>query len=267
MNENDCVTYAVDQGVARIAFNRPQQRNAISLAVHRRLGESLDDIAARDDVRVVLLTGEGESFCSGQDLGERKVESDSGEAMAAIIGESIGERYNPLVRRLLALPVPLVCAVNGPAVGAGASLALIADITIAAERAKFVYGFARIGLMPDCGGSWILPQLAGNARAMGMALTGEPISARQALDWGLIWKVVPDDELAGAALALARQLASGPTRALVATRDAIRSSHGRSLDAQLDVELAGQKVLAASDDYREGVRAFKEKRAPQFGGR
>lgn len=266
MGDETCVKYTVEQGVARIAFNRPEQRNAISQAVHRRLGEVLTDIESRDDVRAVLLTGEGSAFCSGQDLGERNTDSLTGEAMSAIVAESIGERYNPLVRRLLALPVPLVCAVNGVAAGAGASLALMADVVIAAESARFVYAFSKIGLMPDCGGSWILTHLAGNARAMGMALTGEPVGARQAHDWGLIWKVVPDADLAAEAQALARQLASGPTAALVATRNAIRSSHGRSVSEQLDIELAGQIKLAGSEDYFEGVRAFKEKRKPVFRG-
>lgn len=267
MNDDQCIIYAVEGGVARITLNRPDQRNAISLAVHRRMDEVLSDIEARDDVRAVLLTGEGKAFCSGQDLSERKVEECSGEQLGEAVRESVGSRYNPLVRRLLALPVPLVCAVNGVAAGAGASLALMADIVIAAESARFAYVFSKIGLMPDCGGSWILPHLAGNARALGIALTGDPISARQALDWGLIWKVVPDAELAAEAWAMASQLANAPTKALVATRDAIRSSHERSFDAQLDLELEQQALLAASDDYREGVSAFKEKRQPVFRGR
>ncbi|MBU6268438.1 MAG: enoyl-CoA hydratase/isomerase family protein [Sphingomonadales bacterium] len=253
--------------MARITLNRPAQRNAISLAVHRRLGEILDEIEWGGAARAVLLTGNGPAFCAGQDLSERKVETATPEALAATIGESIGARYNPLVRRLRALPVPWICAVNGAAAGAGASFAFLADLTLAAESARFSYAFSKIGLMPDCGGSWVLPRLAGTARAMGMALTGEAVTAKQAEAWGLIWKAVPDAELADAAEALARQLADGPTAALVATREAIRGSGGRDLDGQLDHELEGQIRLAATADYGEGVRAFKEKRAPRFRGR
>ena len=265
--DDDCVLFAVSDGIARITLNRPAQRNAISLAVHRQLNEALNAIETRADVRAMLLTGNGPAFCAGQDLSERKLDGSATEAAAAVIGESVGQRYNPLVRRLSALPVPWVCAVNGAAAGAGASIALLADLTVAALSAKFVYAFTRIGLMPDSGGNWLLASRIGTARATAMAMTGEAVSAQQAEDWGLIWKAVPDTDLVDAADAAVRMLAAGPTRALIATRVAMRAASGLDFDAMLELELEGQRQLAASADYREGVLAFQQKRAVRFEGK
>jgi 2-(1,2-epoxy-1,2-dihydrophenyl)acetyl-CoA isomerase len=260
----DEVLFSVRGGVARITLNRPEQLNAISLGVHRRLREILDELESRGDIRVMLLTGAGRAFCAGQDLGERKVEDG---APPLDLGESVGTLYNPLVRRLSALPFPWVCAVNGVAAGAGANLALLADIVIARDSACFVQSFARIGLMPDCGGSWTLPHLVGQARALAIALTGEPVSARDAAAWGMIWKAVPDAEFDGAVEDLVARLASGPTLGLTATRDAIRSAWSRDLGEQLDLERDGQRRLGLSQDDREGVSAFKAKRPAVFAGR
>ncbi len=259
----DCVLFSVGDGVARITLNRPSQMNAISLGVHARLRAILDEIEAREDIRVILLTGAGRGFCAGQDLGERPVEQDA----PLDLGESVEQRYNPLVRRLVNLPVPLVCAVNGVAAGAGASLALLADMVVACESASFILSFAKIGLMPDTGASWVLPRLIGQARALGMAMTGERIPARQAEEWGMIWKAVPDADFAEAVEASVAALAKAPTRGVMATRDAIRGSWLRDLDAQLDLERDGQRRLGHTADYREGVSAFRQKRSPEFRGR
>lgn len=262
--DDDCVLFSVSGGVARITLNRPEQLNAVSLGVHRRLREILDEIETRGDIRVMLLTGAGRAFCAGQDLGERKVEEG---APPPDLGESVGTLYSPLVRRLAALPFPWVCAVNGVAAGAGANLALLADIVVAKESARFIQSFARIGLMPDCGGSWILPHLVGQARALAIALTGEPVSASDAATWGMIWKAVPDAEFDGVVEGMVTTLAGAPTLGLTAARDAIRSAWSRSLDEQLDLERDGQRRLGQSQDYREGVSAFKAKRSPRFVGR
>lgn len=263
MSDDDCVLFSVNEGVARLTLNRPEQLNAISLGVHRRLGEILGQMEARDDIRVMLLTGAGRAFCAGQDLGERKVEEG---APMPDLGESVGTLYNPLVRRLMSLRFPWVCAVNGVAAGAGANLALLADIVVAKESARFIQSFARIGLMPDCGGSWTLPHLIGQARALAIALTGEPVSARDAAAWGMIWKAVHDDDFADCVEQLVAGLAQAPTLGLVAAREAIRTAGSRSLDEQLNLERDGQRQLGRSRDYREGVSAFKAKRPPVFAG-
>jgi len=263
MAERDCVLFSVEDGIARLTLNRPDRLNAISLAVHERLAGIMTELEQRHDVRLLLLTGNGRAFCAGQDLGERRVE----DPTDMDLGESIEARYNPLVRRLVSLPFPFLCAVNGVAAGAGANLALLADIVVARESARFVQSFARIGLMPDCGGSWTLPHLVGQARALAIALTGEPVSARDAATWGLIWKAIPDDEFHEEVDRLALMLARAPTKALLATREAIRSAWMRSLDAQLDLERNSQRELGRTRDYREGVLAFKERRVPCFVGR
>lgn len=260
----DAVLFGVSEGIARITLNRPDRLNAISLDMHRRLAEILDAVESRSDVRVMLLTGAGRAFCAGQDLGERKAEDG---APPPDLGESVGTLYNPLVRRLAALPFPWVCAVNGVAAGAGANLALLADIVVAKDSARFIQSFASIGLMPDCGGSWTLPHLIGQARALGLALTGEPVSARDAAAWGMIWQAVPDAAFDGVVEDLVAGLARAPTLGLTATRDAIRSAWSRRLDEQLDLERDGQRRLGLSQDYREGVSAFKAKRPAVFAGR
>jgi 2-(1,2-epoxy-1,2-dihydrophenyl)acetyl-CoA isomerase len=260
----NCVRFSVLEGVARITLNRPEQLNAISLAVHCQLGVILDDLEARSDIRVMVLTGVGRAFCAGQDLGERNVEAG---APMPDLGESVGRLYNPLARRLTRLPFPWVCAVNGVAAGAGANLALLADIVIATQSARFVQSFAKIGLMPDCGGSWMLPHLVGQARALAIALSGEPVSAGDAAAWGMIWKCVPDDAFAAYVDEFVAGLAAGPTLGLTATRNAIRSAWTRSFDEQLELERDGQRLLGRSQDYREGVTAFKQKRPARFTGR
>jgi 2-(1,2-epoxy-1,2-dihydrophenyl)acetyl-CoA isomerase len=258
------VLVAVQAGVETITLNRPEKLNALNPEMHQRLREALERAADEAQIRAVLLTGAGRGFCTGQDLAERDV---SPGAAPIDLSVSLGSHYNPLVRRLRALPKPIVCAVNGVAAGAGANLALACDIVLAARSASFVQAFARLGLVPDAGGSYFLPRLVGMARAMGLALLAEKISAEQAEQWGLIWKAVDDDQLVPEAAALAARLASGPTKGYGLLKRTLYASAGNSLDAQLDLERDLQREAGFTEDYREGVTAFKEKRAPRFKGR
>jgi 2-(1,2-epoxy-1,2-dihydrophenyl)acetyl-CoA isomerase len=212
----------------------------------------------------VLLTGAGRGFCAGQDLSERNV---SPQAAPIDLSVSLGSNYNPLVRRLRALPKPIVCAVNGVAAGAGANIALACDIVIAARSASFVQSFSKLGLVPDSGGTYFLPRLIGGARAMGLALLSERLSAEEAQRWGLIWKTVDDARLMDEAAAIARTLATGPTRGYGLIKKAMHASAGNSLDAQLDLERDLQREAGFSEDYREGVAAFLQKRKPSYKGK
>jgi 2-(1,2-epoxy-1,2-dihydrophenyl)acetyl-CoA isomerase len=254
----------VDAGVATIALNRPDKLNSFNEQMHGELRAALAELRDDSQVRCLLLTGRGRGFCAGQDLGERNMQPGSAPPD---LGATIERNYNPLVRALRSMPKPIVCAVNGVAAGAGASVALACDLVLAARSAKFVQAFSKIGLLPDTGGTWLLPRLAGSARAAGLALLGDALPAEQAAQWGLIWKCVDDDKLAGEADALARHLATQPTRALAAIKQALQLSTGNGLDAQLDLERDLQRELGRSEDYREGVTAFLAKRAPQFKGR
>jgi len=211
----------------------------------------------------VLLTGAGRGFCAGQALSERNVADDAPIDLSV----SLGSHYNTLVRRLRELPKPIVCAVNGVAAGAGANIALACDLVIAASSASFVQSFARLGLVPDSGGTWLLPRLAGSARAMGLALLGEKLSAEQAEHWGLIWKVVQEDDLMPFARQTAKGLAEGPTKGYGLVKKAFNASWGNSLDAQLELERDLQREAGLSKDYREGVAAFMQKRKPEYKGK
>ena len=251
-------------GVARLVLNRPERLNSFTVTMHAEVVAALDAVEADSSVRVLLLTGAGRAFCAGQDLSDRAVAAD---AEPVDLGESVERYYNPLVRRLIALPLPVLCAVNGVAAGAGANLALACDIVVAARSAKFIQSFARIGLIPDTGGSWILPRLVGQARALGMALTGEPIPAQLAADWGLIWKVVDDAELETVVEAMLQAFAAAPTAGLAATKRLIRQSWHHDLDTELDLQRDIMRALGRTEDYREGVAAFLQKRTPRFVGR
>lgn len=251
-------------GVAELTLNRPERLNAFTEAMHRELAAHLDRIEADPGVRAVLLTGAGRGFCAGQDLGDRMM----GEGDAPPdLGDTLERLYNPLVRRIRALDRPVVCAVNGVAAGAGANIALACDIVLAARSAVFIQAFCRIGLVPDSGGTWFLPRLVGEARARALALLGEKVSAEQAEAWGMIWRAVDDERLLDEARGLARQLASGPTRGLGSIKRALAASWANDLDAQLDLERDLQREAGRTADYREGVRAFMEKRPPRFEGR
>jgi 2-(1,2-epoxy-1,2-dihydrophenyl)acetyl-CoA isomerase len=257
------VLATLEAGVLTLTLNRPEKLNAFNPEMHEALRRELER-AAEPQVRAVLLTGAGRAFCAGQDLSERDV---SPGAAPIDLSVSLGSHYNPLVRRLRALPKPIVCAVNGVAAGAGANLALACDIVLAARSARFVQAFSRIGLIPDSGGTYFLPRLVGTARAMGLALLAESLDAGQAEQWGLIWKAVDDAQLADESAALARRLASGPTRGYGLLKRALYASSGNSLDAQLDLERDLQREAGLSSDYREGVSAFKEKREARFQGK
>jgi 2-(1,2-epoxy-1,2-dihydrophenyl)acetyl-CoA isomerase len=253
-----------DAGVLSLTLNRPDKLNAFNPEMHKLLREALEEARDEAGVRAVLLTGSGRGFCAGQDLSERNVGAD---AAPIDLSMSLGSNYNPLVRRLRALPKPIVCAVNGVAAGAGANVALACDIVLAARSASFVQSFSKLGLVPDSGGTYFLPRLVGSARAMGLALLGERLSAEQAERWGLIWKAVDDERLVEEATGIARTLAAGPTKGYGLIKRAIQASAANSLDAQLDLERDLQREAGFSADYREGVAAFLQKRKPEYKGK
>jgi 2-(1,2-epoxy-1,2-dihydrophenyl)acetyl-CoA isomerase len=254
------IEFTNEGGIARLTLNRPERLNSFTVEMH---GEVADALHRLGDARVLVLTGAGRGFCAGQDLNDRAVAP--GETVD--LGHSVESYYNPLIRKLTALPLPVIARVNGVAAGAGANIALACDIVIAAKSAKFIQSFASIGLIPDSGGTWALPRLVGQARALGLALTAEPLPAEQAASWGLIWRAVPDDQLDAEVDALAARFASAPTRGLAAIKRTIRSSWDRSLDEELDLQRDTMRELGMSDDYREGVAAFMEKRTPKFTGK
>ncbi|MFN3953646.1 MAG: 2-(1,2-epoxy-1,2-dihydrophenyl)acetyl-CoA isomerase PaaG [Pararhodobacter sp.] len=262
MTETDTLRVAVADGLMRITLNRPERLNAFIPEMSTALRGALERAAADAEIRAVLLSGAGRGFCAGQDLGARDP-----AAGPVDLGETIGTWYNPLIRQIRGLDKPVVCAVNGVAAGAGVSLALACDIVLAARSARFVLAFAKLGLVPDAGGSWAVARLIGEARAKALAMTAEPLDAATAADWGLIWKALPDAQLMSEAEALALSLAAGPTLGLGLTKRALQAAATNSLDEQLDLELAFQRQAGFSEDYAEGVTAFKEKRAPRFRGR
>jgi 2-(1,2-epoxy-1,2-dihydrophenyl)acetyl-CoA isomerase len=245
-----------------ITLNRPQRLNAFTEAMHVELKLALAKVEKDRACRALLVTGAGRAFCTGQDLNDRLAKS--GETV--VLGGTLEAYYNPLVRKLRALPFPVVAAVNGVAAGAGANVALACDIVLAARSASFVQSFARIGLVPDSGGTFFLPRLVGTARARALALTGDPLPAEQAAAWGLIWKAVDDGALMTEAEALCARFAKAPTAGLALIKRALDASWENDLDAQLDLERELQREASLTPDYAEGVRAFLEKRLPAFTG-
>jgi len=258
----ETILFSVDAGVARLTLNRPDRLNSFTVQMHEEIKHAFDN--AIEGARVLVITGAGRGFCAGQDLSDRAVAPDA--AKTPDLGESLEFRYNPLVRRITSMELPVICAVNGVAAGAGANIAFAADIVIAAKSAKFIQSFANIGLIPDSGGTWSLPRLAGLPRALGLALTGELLTAEKAEAWGLIWKCVEDAELGATSDALATKFASAPTKGLAATKKLLRESSEYSLNEQLELERDWQRTLGQTNDYREGVASFLEKRTPKFTG-
>ena len=257
------ILFDIADGVATLTLNRPDKLNSFTQAMHEEVRDALRKVNADKSVRVFVLTGAGRGFCAGQDLSDRAVEP--GERPVDL-GDSVEKNYAPLVLALRALPMPVICAVNGVAAGAGANIALACDIVLAAKSASFVEVFCKLGLIPDTGGTYFLPRLIGSARAMGLAMLGDKLSAEKAEAWGLIWKAVPDDELAAETQAMARHFASAPTKGLAFTKQALHASQHNTLQQQLTLECGLMSELGRSHDYREGVTAFMEKRAPQFKG-
>lgn len=256
-------TVLVEQrsGWAIVTLNRPDRLNSFNEEMHRSLAAALGRLADDDACRAVLLTGAGRGFCAGQDLAQRV--SDDGPPD---LGATLEAFYNPLIRRIRGMPKPVVCAVNGVAAGAGANIAFACDIVLAARSAKFLQAFAKIGLVPDSGGTFFLPRLVGDARARGLSLLAEPVTAEKAEEWGMIWKAVDDDALRSQSEALAAHLATQPTQALAMIKQALDASAANGLDAQLDLERDLQRKAGRTPDYAEGVRAFVDKRQPVFTG-
>lgn len=258
------IRFETGEGIARVTLNRPERLNSFTAQMHAELRDALARVAADSGVRTLLLTGAGRGFCAGQDLADRAV---APGAAPVDLGESIDNNYRPLVLALRNLPLPVVCAVNGVAAGAGANLALACDLVVACRSASFIQAFCRIGLVPDSGGTYFLPRLVGGARAMGLAMLGDRIPAEQAAAWGLIWKCVDDDQFVSAVDTLLAQLAQSSTRGLAALKRAMHASAGNALEQQLDLERDLQRELGFGPDYREGVAAFLDKRPPLFSGR
>jgi len=259
----DNIEFEVADGIAILRLNRPDALNSFTAEMHGEVRAVLTQAAESATVRAVLITGNGRGFCAGQDLNDRAVAP--GETMPDL-GDSVENYYNPLVRLITGMEKPVICAVNGVAAGAGANIALACDIVIAARSASFIESFSRLGLIPDSGGTWILPRLVGMARARGLAMLGPKIKAEQAEAWGMIWQCVDDSELRPAALGLAQRMATQPTRSFAFTKRALALSATNSLDRQLEVEKELMRAAGKTQDYREGVLAFLEKREPKYKG-
>ena len=253
----------LEAGYRIVTLNRPDRLNAFNDTMHEALRTAIDEAEADEDCRALMITGAGRAFCSGQDLSDRMLQP--GET--PVPRDSLEKYYNPLVRRLRALPFPVIAAVNGIAAGAGCNIALACDFVVAAKSAGFIQSFARLGLVPDSGGTWILPRLIGHARARGLALLAQEIKAEKAAEWGMIWRCVADDALIYESRRICEHFSIAPTQGLALIKQALNASAGNDLDTQLDLERDLQRQANMLPDYAEGVRAFMEKRKPKFIGR
>lgn len=259
------ISLAIEAGIARLTLNRPDKLNSFTDAMHAELRDALDRVHADKAARVLVLTGAGRGFCAGQDLADRAMQIEA-SGQAPNLGDTVERNYKPLVLRLANLRVPTIAAVNGIAAGAGASVALACDLVIATQSAYFLQAFSKVGLIPDTGGTWFLPQRVGMARAMGLALLADKLPAAKAAEWGLIWQCVADADFAATVDQTAATLAAAPTKALVRTRQAMQAAPTHTLEQQLSMEAGFMRELGWSADYAEGVSAFREKRAPNFSG-
>lgn len=257
------IEFSVNNGVAKLVLNRPDSLNSFNTQMHAEMREALKKVVKDKQIRCLLITGNGRGFCAGQDLSDRSVAVGD---EAPDLGASIEKNYNPMIRTLVGLEKPVICAVNGVAAGAGANIAFACDIVLAARSASFIQAFCKIGLVPDSGGTWTLPRLVGRSRAMALSMLGNKIPAQQAADWGMIWQCIEDDELQSEAEKMALHLASQPTVGLSLIKRAINASSTNTFDQQLDMERDLQRLAGRTNDYREGVAAFIEKRKPAFKG-
>jgi 2-(1,2-epoxy-1,2-dihydrophenyl)acetyl-CoA isomerase len=257
------INYQVEDGVAVLTLNRPDTLNSFTQEMHEEVRAAMKAVRTDSAVRCLVLTGAGRGFCAGQELNDRSVKAGD---EAPDLGDSVERNYNPLIRSIMTLDKPVICAVNGVAAGAGASLALACDIVLAGRSASFVQAFSKIGLVPDSGGTWNLPRAVGMARAKGLALLAGKLKAEQAESWGMIWQCVDDDKLMEETMTMAKQLAVMPTKGLATIKKLLNESYSNPLHQQLELEKAAMRMLGQSHDYKEGVAAFMEKRAPQFKG-
>jgi len=262
MNYNT-IEFVISEGVATLTLNRPKSLNSFTVEMHTEIKAVMDQVVRQKEIRCLVITGAGRGFCAGQDLGDR---ASSGDGDAPDVGASVEKYYNPLIRSIMNLPKPVICAVNGVAAGAGASIALACDVVIAARSASFIQVFCKIGLIPDSGGTWNLPRAVGLARAKALALLGDRLPAEKAESWGMIWKCVDDEALAEESQKMAAHFATQPTAALGRIKKLLQESSGNSLSEQLELEQQAMQDLGQSKDYREGVMAFLEKRPPVFKG-